>query len=63
MKQQTEITVRLSEELLRKMEVIAAAENRTLNNHILFIMRQNLAYYEKVHGKIKLPPENAAENK
>ncbi|MBE6632820.1 MAG: Arc family DNA-binding protein [Ruminococcaceae bacterium] len=52
MKNQTEITVRLPEELLRKMLFIANAEGRSLNNHILMMMRSNAQYFERTKGRI-----------
>ncbi len=52
MKNQTEITVRLPEELLRKMAYVAKAEGRTLNNHILMMMRSNAQYFERTKGRI-----------
>lgn len=52
MKNQTEVTVRLPEELLRKMLFIANAEGRSLNNHILMMMRSNAQYFERTKGRI-----------
>ncbi len=52
MKQTPEISVRLSEELLRKLIYISAAEKRTPNNQFLFMIRNNIQYFEKTKGKI-----------
>ena len=52
MKNQTEFTVRLPEELLRKMIFIANAEGRTPNNHILMMLRSNVQYFERTKGRI-----------
>ena len=52
MKNDKEYTLRLSDDLLRRLYYIAEAERRTPNNHILHLLRQNIAYYERVHGKI-----------
>ena len=55
MKQQKptpEITVRLSEELARKLIVICEAEGRTPNNQFLFMLRNNIQYFERTKGKI-----------
>lgn len=65
MKNDKNMNVRLSEDLLRRLYYVAAAEKRTPNNHVLHMLRQNIAYYERVHGKIsdaalkaiELPPE------
>lgn len=55
MKQQKpspEITVRLSEDLARKLLVICEAEGRTPNNQFLFMLRNNIQYFERTKGKI-----------
>lgn len=53
MKNDREFMVKLSDELLRRLYYIAEAEHRTPNNHIIYLLRQNIAYYERVHGKIR----------
>ena len=52
MKQTPEITVRLSEELLRKLIYVSEAEKRTVNNQFLFMIRNNVQYFEKTKGRI-----------
>ncbi len=52
MKNDREFTVKLSDDLMRKLYYIADAEHRSPNNHIIYLLRQNIAYYERVHGKI-----------
>ncbi len=52
MKNKAEFTVRMDEELYKKLLLVAEAENRTLNNHILHLARQNIAYHERVHGRL-----------
>ncbi len=52
MKNDRNFNVKLSDELLRKLYYIAEAEKRTPNNHFIYMLRQNIAYYERVHGKI-----------
>ena len=52
MKQTPEITVRLSEELLRKLIYVSEAEKRTVNNQFLFMIRNNIQYFEKTKGRI-----------
>ncbi len=51
MKKQPEITVRLSEDLLRKLLYVSEAEGRTPNNQFLFMLRNNIQYFEKTKGK------------
>lgn len=52
MKNDKTFELKLSDDLLRRLYYIAAAEKRTPNNHIIYMLRQNIAYYERVHGKI-----------
>ena len=54
MKNQVEMTVRLPEDLLRKLIYISEAEGRTPNNHILMLLRNNVQYFERAKGHI--PP-------
>ncbi len=51
MKKQPEITVRLSEDLLRKLIYISECEGRTPNNQFLFMLRNNIQYFERTKGK------------
>ena len=52
MKQSPEINVKLSEELLKKLIFISNAEKRTVNNQFLFMIRNNIQYFEKTKGRI-----------
>lgn len=52
MKQKCEFSVRLDNELYKKLIYVAEKENNNLNNHMLHMIRQNVQYYEKVHGRI-----------
>ena len=51
-KNKTVFSVRIDEELYRKMLAVAKAEGRDANNHMLHLIRTNIAYYERVHGRI-----------
>ena len=53
-KNKVSFTVRVDEELYRKMLAVAEAEGRDENNHLLHLIRTNVAYYERIHGKIDL---------
>ena len=46
------IDVRLSEELLRKLLYISEAERRTPDAQFAFMLRNNIAYFEKTKGRI-----------
>ncbi len=52
MRNDREYTLRLSPDLYQRLLYIAASEHRTPNNHMIYLLRQNIAYYERVHGKI-----------
>ena len=52
MKSKNEFTVRLDTQLYKKLLYVAEKENNSLNNHLLHVIRNNIQYYEKTHGKI-----------
>ncbi len=63
MKNKAEFTVRIDPELYKKLLVLAETEGCSVNNHILHLIRTNVAYHERVHGrldtsKVVLPEEN-----
>ncbi len=51
MKNQYEIKVKLSEELMRKLIYVSEAEGRTPNNQFVFMLRNNIQYFERAKGK------------
>ena len=51
-KNQREFTLRMSEDMLRKFILISEKEGRSPNNQFLFMLRNNIAYYEKTKGRI-----------
>lgn len=55
MKQSYNISVKLNDELLRKLLYIAEAEGRTPSAHFAMMLRNNVAYFERAKGKI--PPD------
>ncbi len=59
MKQNYTVPVRLSDELIRKLIYISAAEGRTPNNQFTFMLRNNIQYFERTKGKI--PPAELAK--
>ena len=52
MKNQNEIKVRLSDDLIRKLIYISEVEGRTPNNQFIFMLRNNIQYFERTKGKI-----------
>lgn len=51
-KNQFNVTVHMSEDMLRKFLLISEKEGRSPNNQFLFMLRNNIAYYEKTKGRI-----------
>ena len=62
MKQKSEFSVRLDTELYKKLIYVAEKENNNLNNHMLHMIRQNVQYFEKVHGRINTANIKIEEN-
>ena len=52
MKNQNEIKVRLSDDLMRKLIFVSEAEGRTPNNQFIFMLRNNIQYFERTKGRI-----------
>ena len=52
MKSKEEFTVRIDSELYKKLLYVAGEDTGNLNNHMLRMIRSNVQYFEKVHGKI-----------
>lgn len=52
MKPNYTVPVRLSDELIRKLIYVSAAEGRTPNNQFTFMLRNNIQYFERTKGKI-----------
>lgn len=48
------LSVRLDEELLQKLYIVAAYEERSLNGQVLMIIKQRIAQYEAKYGEIEL---------
>jgi len=47
------VSVRIEEELLEKLHVVSDYEGRSINKHILVLIRKSIEQYEKEHGKIE----------
>ncbi|MBE6556510.1 MAG: hypothetical protein E7664_02060 [Ruminococcaceae bacterium] len=52
MKSSCEITLRVSEDMLRRFLYVSEQENRTPANQFNFMLRNNIAYFERTKGKI-----------
>lgn len=61
MKKECKIEIRMSEDLMRKLAVISKKEGRSINNQFLFLLRNNIQYFERTHGRLS-NAELAAED-
>ncbi|MBQ7693292.1 MAG: Arc family DNA-binding protein [Oscillospiraceae bacterium] len=47
------VSIRIEEEMLRKLSYVADYEGRSLNSHILVLIRQSIHGFEEKHGAIE----------
>ena len=52
MKNSYNVTVKLSEDLLRKLLLVSEAEGRTPSAQFTFMLRNNISYFERTKGRI-----------
>jgi hypothetical protein len=52
MKNNLNLDLKVSEELLRKFLFVCEKEKRNPNSQFAFMVRNNVAYYEKTKGRI-----------
>jgi len=48
------LTIRIDEEMLHKLHVVADYEGRSANSQVLILIRDCIEKYEKEHGKIEI---------
>lgn len=48
------LSIRIDEEMLNKLHVVADYEGRSANSQILILIRDSIESYEEKHGKIDL---------
>ena len=46
------VSIRIEEEMLKKIGFVADYEGRSINSHILVLVRENINAFEAEHGKI-----------
>ena len=61
MKKECKIEIRMSEDLMRKLALVSKKEGRSINNQFLFLLRNNIQYFERTHGRLN-SSELAAED-
>ena len=47
------VSIRIEEEMLEKIGFVADYEGRSVNSHILVLVRENIQSFEEKHGKIE----------
>lgn len=52
------VSIRIEEEMLEKLGYVAEYEGRSVNSHVLVLIRQNIKLFETKHGAIEgtVPP-------
>ena len=48
------LSIRIDEQMINKLHVVADYEGRSANSQILILIRDCVERYEKEHGKIEL---------
>ena len=57
------LSIRIDEEMLHKLHVVADYEGRSANNEILILIRDAIEAYEEKHGKIELGGSTAVRRR
>lgn len=47
------VSIRIEEEMLKKLGYIADYEGRSVNSHVLVLIRECVQSFEKIHGTIE----------
>ncbi len=47
------VSIRIEKEMLEKLGFVADYEGRSVNSHILVLIRESIAGFEQKHGKIE----------
>ena len=47
------VSIRIEEEMLKKIGFVADYEGRSVNSHILVLIRENIKAFEAAHGPIE----------
>ena len=49
------VSIRIEEEMLEKLGFVADYEGRSVNSHVLVLIRENIKQFEAEHGVIEGP--------
>ena len=47
------VSIRIEDEMLKKLGYVADYEGRSVNSHILVLVRENIRAFEEAHGEIQ----------
>ena len=47
------VSIRIEEEMLDKIGYVADYEGRSVNSHVLVLIRENIKAFEEAHGRIE----------
>lgn len=47
------VSIRIEQEMLDKIEFVASYEGRSVNSHVLVLIRDSIKSFEAVHGPIE----------
>lgn len=60
------VSIRIEEEMLKKLNFVADYEGRSINSHVLVLIRDSIRQFEDENGKIEdtiKPDENVKPSK
>lgn len=46
------VSIRMEEEMLQKLSSVADYEGRSINSHVLVLIRDSIKQFEHIHGEI-----------
>lgn len=55
------LSIRIEQEMLDKLHVVADYEGRSANSQIIILIRDCIEQYEEKHGKIELGGDNQSK--
>ena len=47
------VSIRIEEEMLKKLSYVADYEGRSVNSHVLILIRESIKMFESEHGNIE----------
>ena len=53
MKKNMILKLRISDDIAKKLAVVSKNEKMTIQNELVYMIRQKISYYERVKGNIK----------